>query len=103
MESISDKTVWCLLQTDLAWRTWETETVVYVGAEASTHLLTPTASFVFGCLLESGAAACDSIASDLESFDKDVAWDGEGGDLRSAILSVLLEFQRIGLVAPNLH
>ena len=80
----------------IEWRDWDGEIVVYVGARASTHLLSAQASRIFLILANRPIATSDGRVDLVDSASKfQLAVDP--ADDQAFIEQTLLEFERLGL------
>ena len=88
---------WRIVALDqLAWRTWEHETVIYNDLSGDTHLLEPLATFVFGVLSEapSSMAQLETRAAEAVKFDV------PGDVIARRIQDVVSRLQRLSLIEP---
>ena len=87
-------------------REWGDEYVVYCGARAATHLLSPFAGTLLTALCESAEAlSADALAARLVGGDPEFA-EAAGADasepaLAMAVQASLLEFERMGLASQT--
>ena len=80
----------------IEWRDWDGEIVVYVGARASTHLLSAEASRIFLTLANLPTVTLNGRLDVLDSVSKfQLAVDP--ADDSAFIEQTLLEFERLGL------
>ena len=84
----------------IEWRDWDGEIVVYVGARASTHLLSAQASRIFLILANLPTLIPDGRLDVVDSafeFQRLV----DSADDQAFIEETLLEFERLGLARTH--
>jgi PqqD family protein of HPr-rel-A system len=82
---------------DLAWQEFDDEFLVYLGDLGSTHLLNASAGAILLTLLEQPRPLPLSEILARQDFEVD-GGEPPAGDDATALLHVLTEFERIGLI-----
>lgn len=90
-------TAWALdADSGVRWRDWDGEVVVYIGARASTHLLSPEASQIF-LMLADGVTLPSAATDDKQEDQSGLRPADPETDVSEFIQATLLEFVRLGL------
>jgi PqqD family protein of HPr-rel-A system len=96
-ENIDRAKSWRVVALDqLAWRSWEHETVIYNDLSGDTHLLEPLATFVFEVLSEAPASMAQLEMRAAEAVLFDVANDV----IARRVQDVFSRLQRLSLIEP---
>ena len=90
-------TSWCLESPQhLVERDWDGEIIVLNTLTGDTHLLAPVAAVVYRCLQR-----CPQSANALTAQLSDGLNVDDLADARASVEATLLEFSRLGLIAPT--